>query len=103
MTARQPRVHSEDFRREAVRLAESGTIPLAQLAQELSIHPVTLRSWRRQARTSGDGLERPAVERPGTVLSLEEENRQLRRENARLLEEREILKKAAAFFAKDAR
>jgi transposase-like protein len=37
------------------------------------------------------------------VLALEEENRRLRRENARLLEEREILKKATAFFAKGAR
>jgi transposase len=37
------------------------------------------------------------------VLALEEENRRLRRENERLQEEREILKKATAFFAKDAR
>ena len=53
---------------------------------------------RRKARDGGD-----AQGERTTVPSLEEENRRLRRENARLLEEREILKKATAFFAKDAR
>ena len=40
---------------------------------------------------------------PETMASVQEENRRLRRENARLLEERDILKKATAFFAKDER
>lgn len=98
MTKRGPKAYSEEFRREAVRLAEAGTKPLTQIARELGIHLETLRGWRRQARAAGE----PAVG-SGTVPSLEEENRRLRRENARLLEEREILKKATAFFAKDAR
>ena len=97
MERRGPRAYSEDFRREAVRLAESGTKPLAQLARELGIHLETLRGWRRRARAHGGS------ETPSAVPSLEEENRRLRRENARLLKEREILKKATAFFAKDAR
>src|SRR5437867_3437200 len=97
MKKRGPRAYSDEFRREAVRLADSGTKPLAQIARELGIHLETLRSWRRQARVNG------AVNAPATVPSLEEENRRLRRENARLLEERDILKKATAFFAKDAR
>ena len=88
----------EQFRREAVRLAESGTMPITDVARRLGIHVETLRIWRRQARATGDGAETAA-----TVPSLEEENRRLRRENARLLEEREILKKATAFFAKGAR
>lgn len=95
---RKQRAFSEEFRREAVRLAESGAKPLTQIARELGIHLETLRGWRRRygkaAATEGE---------TGTVPSLEEENRRLRRENARLLEEREILKKATAFFAKDAR
>jgi transposase len=96
---RGPKAYSEDFRHEAVRLAESGTKPLAQIARELGIHLETLRGWRRRAdaERNGDG------DTTGKVPSLEEENRQLRRENARLLEERAILKKATAFFAKDAR
>jgi transposase len=96
---RGPKAYSEDFRHEAVRLAESGTKPLAQIARELGIHLETLRGWRRRARTARES----DLETTGTVPSLEEENRRLRRENARLLEEREILKKATAFFAKDAR
>jgi len=96
---RAPRRFDEQFRREAVRLAESGTMPIADVARRLGVHLETLRNWRRKARaTSGDGAEAAT-----TVPSLEEENRQLRRENARLLEEREILKKATAFFARDAR
>ena len=97
MKRRGRRAFDEQFRREAVRLAESGTMPIAEVARQLGVHLETLRNWRRKARAAGDG--EPAI----TVPSLEEENRRLRRENARLLEEREILKKATAFFAKDAR
>ncbi len=95
---RQRQVHSEDFRREAVRLAEAGAKPLTQIARELGIHLETLRGWRRRYGSAAD--QEPTS---GVVPSLEEENRRLRRENARLLEEREILKKATAFFARDAR
>ena len=93
-----PRRFDEQFRREAVRLAESGTMPIADVARRLGVHLETLRNWRREARSTDDGAVVAT-----TVPSLEEENRRLRRENARLLEEREILKKATAFFAKDAR
>ena len=73
-------------------------MPIAEVARQLGINTETLRNWRRKAREGG-GTEGEHA----TVPSLEEENRRLRRENARLLEEREILKKATAFFAKDAR
>ena len=96
MKKRGPRGFDEDFRREAVRLAEYGTVPIAQVARELSVHLETLRNWRRKAREAAEGTDAPT-----RVPSLEEENRRLRRENARLLEEREILKKATAFFAKE--
>jgi transposase len=99
MKKRGPKAYSEEFRREAVRLTESR--PITQIARELGIHPETLRGWRRVLRARGDVTETAGG--GGTVPSLEEENRRLRRENARLLEEREILKKATAFFAKDAR
>jgi transposase-like protein len=65
MKKRGPRAYSEEFRREAVRLADSGTKPLAQIARELGIHLETLRSWRRQARVNG------AVDAPATVPSLD--------------------------------
>jgi len=98
MKKRGPKAYSEEYRREAVRLAEAGPKPLAQIARELGIHLETLRSWRRRAQAAGEDMS------PGGVVpSLEEENRRLRRENTRLQEEREILKKATAFFARDAR
>ena len=97
---RKQKAYSEEFRREAVRLAEVGVKPLTQIARELGIHLETLRGWRRRYDTAaGTDGERTG----GVVPSLEEENRRLRRENARLLEERDILKKATAFFARDAR
>jgi len=98
MQNRERRRFDEQFRREAVRLAESGTMPIAEVARQLGVHAETLRQWRRKARAGHEVGGSDA-----TVPSLEEENRRLRRENARLLEEREILKKATAFFAKDAR
>ena len=96
MKKRERRRFDEQFRREAVRLAESGTMPITDVARRLGVHVETLRNWRRTAQPGNDGTA-------AAVPSLEEENRRLRRENARLLEEREILKKATAFFAKDAR
>jgi transposase len=74
-----------------VRLAESGTMPIAEVARQLGVHLETLRNWRRKSRQATNGEDATA-----TVPSLEEENRRLRRENARLLEERDILKKATA-------
>jgi transposase len=86
---------SEDFRREAVRLAGESDRPLKALAAELGVSGTTLRHWVRTVPVHKQG--------PGRVLSLEEQVRQLKRENERLREEREILKKATAFFAKGAR
>jgi transposase len=85
--------YTDEFRREAVRLVIAGGQPVAEVARDLGVNHETLRDWiRRQTQQS---------EEPGRIL-LEEQNRKLRQENARLREEREILKKAAAFFAKDA-
>jgi transposase len=95
---RGPKAFTAEFRREAVRLADSGTAPIAQIARELGIHVETLRGWRRRANADQDGDVAPT-----TPSALEAENRRLRRELAVLREERDILKKATAFFAKDAR
>jgi transposase len=91
--------YTEEFRREAVRLVEQAPDRIWQIARDLDVHHETLRSWWRRVQVNDTG---PIVA-PTRVLTLEEENRQLRQENARLTEEREILKKAAAFFARDAR
>jgi transposase len=100
MTKRRGRsAYTEEFRREAVRLIENDPSQMAQVARALGIHRDTLQAWWQRARVNHDG---PIVA-PARVLTLEEENRRLRQENARLAEERDILKKATAFFARDAR
>src|SRR3954468_15162345 len=80
-----------EFRRQAVELVRSGT-PLKQVASELGVSEHTLRNWRRQQEVDAGRAE-------GLTTDEREELRRLRRENRRLVQERDILKAAAAFFA----
>jgi transposase len=82
-----------EFRREAVALVRSGT-PLRQVAAELGVSPQSLRNWVRQGDVDAGRAE-------GLSTDEREELRRLRRENRRLSQEREILKAAAAFFARE--
>jgi transposase len=87
--------YPEEFRREAIRLARLGDKPRRRLAKDLGISDVTLRNWLKQEKAERG-------ERAGGLSSDErEELRQLRDENAKLRMEREILSKAAVFFAKE--
>ena len=90
---RKHRHYSEEFRAEAVRLAETSGQSIRQVALDLGISNQTLGEWIRLAH------ERPA----GTPLSSDEraEFDELRRRVKVLETEREILRKAAAFFAQE--
>jgi transposase len=91
---RSPR-YTPDFKAEAVRLAKSGERSIPKTAADLGIATDSLRAWIKQA-------ELDAGERHDGLTTEElEELRRLRREVRVLREEREILKKAAAFFAKE--
>jgi transposase len=92
----RPQKYSDDFRREAVRLASDPKRSLKGLSEELGVSVWTLRHWVRTLP-----LTKPTT--AGRVLTLEEQVRRLAKENERLREEREILKKATAFFAKERR
>jgi transposase len=83
-----------EFKAEAVRLVGSGDRSLSRIAKDIGVADQTLRSWVRHGDID-DGV--------GDALapSEREELRQLRREVRTLRHEREILKKAAAFFAKE--
>ncbi len=87
--------YPEEFRREAIRLAQLGDKPQRRLAKDLGISEVTLRNWLKQEKA--DQGERPG----GMSHDEREELQQLRNENAKLRMEREILSKAAIFFAKE--
>lgn len=102
--SRKRRQFSREFKLEAVRLATAGDRSVAEVARELGVNAEVLRSWKRQLEKSGG--ETPASDvfpGNGKLTSADEELRRLRRENAILREERDILKKATVFFAKDAR
>ena len=95
-TKKRRRTFSEEFKRDAVKRAQTADQPFTQTARELGVSVSLLEIWRRKY-----GSETPkAIAAP---ISLEDEVRRLRRENASLREDREVLKKAAAFFAKESR
>jgi transposase len=87
--------YSPEFRRQAVELVRSSGASIPQIADELGVSPQSLRNWVKQAAL--DSGER----RDGLTSDEREELRRLRRENRRLQQEREILKAAAAFFARE--
>ncbi len=91
-----------EFKQAAVRRAASGDATVLEVARELGIRTDRLREWIAQAQGSRR-RPRPAGGASVAPLSLDEEVRQLRRETAQLREERDILKKAAAFFARESR
>lgn len=86
--------YSPEFRAEAVRLYRTSGRGLKQISAELGIAPESLRRWSNQSDVD-------AGRAPGLATDEREELRRLRRENRTLRMERDLLKKAAAFFARE--
>ena len=94
MTKRKVIRYPSEFKESSAKLAVSSKESVAQIAKNLGVHAATLQGWISKyypkARSSVN---------PSSQSSSLEELKQLRKENARLREERDILKKAAAYFA----
>ena len=97
-TEKKPRrTYSREYKIEAVRLTTEGGVSVAKAARDLEINESTLHNWRRQFRQWGAG--------PGAgkeALSQAEEMQRLRKDLAKVREERDFLKKAAVWLAKEA-
>lgn len=89
--------HTSDFRKEAVRLVLQTDQPTAVIADELGINRNTLYTWIQKAMQERADLSE--TKNHVKYQNLEEENRALRAKIKRIEQERNILKKAAAYFA----
>jgi transposase len=94
----QRRKFSREFKLEAVRLVRERGVTVAQAARDLDVHENVLRKWVREF----DADPRQAFPGPGQMKPEQLEIGRLRKEVAKLKAERDILKKAAAYFAKEA-
>jgi transposase len=89
------RKHSNEFKLEAVKLAERGEVPVSQVARDLGICESLLHKWISQFGTRSNGYRVTPDEHDELI--------RLRRELRIVKEERDILKKATAFFAKESK
>ena len=98
MTKRKRRKFTDEFKKDTVRLIRESGKTVAEIARDLDLTESAVRNWLDQADIDeGRGAH-------GELTTAErEELQRLRRENKQLQMEREILKKAAAFFAKESR
>ena len=95
---RQRRDFTDEFKNDAVKLVTEQGYSCTEAGRRLGVHHTNIARWVRAYK---DQLEIKTD--PGSAQALEAEVKKLRKENKRLLMEREILKKAAAFFANESK
>jgi transposase len=103
MAREKRRSFTPEFKLEAVRRAKERKQPLSQIARDLGLHPNLLREWVRKAEAHGDVPAADIFPGNGKLSTDEEEIRRLKRELEVVRQERDFLKKAAAYFAKESR
>ena len=91
------RQFSREFKLEAVRLVKDLGVSVAQAARDLDVHENVLRKWMRELAAD----PQQAFPGNGVMKPEQAELERLKKENAKLRMERDILKKAAAYFAKE--
>ncbi len=96
MTSKR-RTYTREFKIEAVRLVTENGSGIREAAESLGVSQNSLRIWRKQLENEADN----AFPGKGKISSRDEQLRRLQEENRRLRMERDILKKATAFFAND--
>ena len=94
MTARRRRIFTPEFKARTVELVRTSGKSVGEVCRELDLTETAVRRWVAQADINGG-------RRDGLTTAEREELSRLRQENRVLREERDILKKAAAFFAKE--
>ena len=94
MSKRTKPVYTLDFKQSSVKLALESDLPTSEIARELGINESTLYNWVCKFRPAESKKSKSGSE-------MEDELKALRRENSRLKQERDILKKAAAYFANE--
>lgn len=100
MTRKKHQHYTEEFRKEAVKRSSELGVTQAQVAKELGVSSQQIANWKRQFNRLSD-KQFNSVDGVDYSKKESEELRKLRRENKRLQEEMEFLKKAAAYFAND--
>lgn len=96
MKKRQVKTYTEEFKKSSAQLAFSGEQPISQTAKELGINVNTLHTWvgKYFPKTLKESVQ-------SSEADIMEELKQVKKENIRLKQERDILKKAAAYFASE--
>ena len=96
MTKTKPKVYPAEFKESAIKLATESKHSIAQTARELGINTNTLYTWI-------DKYSKPRKQAMRTDEHIYDEVKQLKKELARVTQERDLLKKATAYFAKESR
>ena len=95
MSKGRRRNYTQEYKQEAVKLVTEQGYKISEAARNLGVNSNLLGRWKRDFEVGGDNLN------SGDKATLQSELKRLRKENKRLEMEREILKKAAAFFANE--